>query len=167
MTQFENADELFQLGMKHVYGDGAEQSYGKAIELITKAAEFGHVEAIYNLAIFYHYGYGVDVDLQKAYGLYLRSAELGYAKGKHLIGRFYYRGLYVKQDYQKALAWFRASEDCGDPSTLGFNKCYIGVCYAKGYGLKQDMSEAERLFALAVEEGRDHAKKLIDDLMKE
>lgn len=154
----QNAAALFELGMGHVYGNGVEQSYEKAIELISQAADLGHVEAIYNLAIFYHYGYGVDVDLEKAYGLYLRSAELGYAKGMHLIGRFYYNGLHVEQDYGKAIAWFRASESCKDPACLGFNKCYLGVCYAKGYGVEQDTEEAKALFAQALTEGGDHAK---------
>ena len=160
-----DTEALFRLGMKHVYGDGVEQSYPKAIELITQAADQGHVEATYNLAIFYHYGYGVDADLKKAYALYLRSADADYAKGKHLIGRFYYKGLYVPQDYEKAIEWFRKSDACNDPTAMGFNKCYLGVCYAKGYGIARDMAEAERLFALAIAEGGDYAKKLINDLM--
>ena len=165
MSPSADAEALYQQGMKHVYGDGAPEDYVKAVELLTQAYELGHVEAAYNLAICYHYGFGVAIDLAKAYELYLFAADHGYAKGKHLIGRCYYNGWHVPQDYAEAIRWFEASANLQDPTTCGFNQCYLGVCYARGYGVERDPTKAEALFRQAVAEGGEDARKLIQRLL--
>ena len=64
-----NAQELFELAMKHIYGDGVPEDNDLATQLLTKAHEMGHVEATYNLGICYHYGFGTGIDLAKALDL--------------------------------------------------------------------------------------------------
>ena len=76
-----SAQELYELAMKHIYGDGVPEDNELAVKLLTQAHEMDHVEATYNLGICYHYGYGTVVDLAKAYELYLESANGGYGKG--------------------------------------------------------------------------------------
>lgn len=60
-----NAQELFELAMKHIYGDGVPEDNDLATKLLIQSHEMGHVEATYNLGICYHYGFGTDVDLEK------------------------------------------------------------------------------------------------------
>ena len=84
-----NSQELFQLAMKHIYGDGVPEDNELAVKLLTQAHEMGHVEATYNLGICYHYGYGTGVDLANAYELYLESANGGY-EGKLCYHLFFY-----------------------------------------------------------------------------
>lgn len=109
------AEVLYKLAMKHIYGDGVPEDNELAARLLTRAAELGHVEAAYNLGICYHYGYGVVVDLEKAYELYLRSAKAGYGKGLELVGRFHNRGIHVPRDRVKAECWLRRAISSGDP----------------------------------------------------
>ena len=90
-----NAQELYELAMKHIYGDGVPEDNDLATKLLTEAYDMGHVEATYNLGICYHYGFGTEADLTKAFELYLESANAGYGKGIELIGRFYNRVIYV------------------------------------------------------------------------
>lgn len=113
-----NAQELFELAMKHIYGDGVPEDNDLATKLLIQAHEMGHVEATYNLGICYHYGFGTDIDLAKAFALYLESANAGYGKGMELVGRFYNRGIYVEQDRQQAEAWLRKAMNSSDPDAV-------------------------------------------------
>ena len=113
-----NAQELYELAMKHIYGDGVPEDNDLATKLLIQAHEMGHVEATYNLGICYHYGFGTDVDLEKAFDLYLESANAGYGKGMELVGRFYNQGIYVKQNREQAEYWLRKAMESFDPSAV-------------------------------------------------
>ena len=109
---------LFELAMKHIYGDGVPEDNELAVKLLTEAQELGHVEATYNLGICYHYGYGVEVDFEKAFALYLESANGGYGKGMELVGRFYNRGIHVEQDRKQAEYWLHKTMEGSDPDAV-------------------------------------------------
>lgn len=109
------AQRLYELAMKHIYGDGVPEDNVLATKLLTQAHGLGHVEATYNLGICYHYGFGADIDLAKAYELYLESANAGYGKGMELVGRFYNRGIYVERDRTQAEYWLRKAIESPDP----------------------------------------------------
>lgn len=109
-----NAQELYELAMKHIYGDGVPEDNELATSLLMQAHDMGHVEATYNLGICYHYGFGTDVNLKKAFELYLESANKGYGKGQELVGRFYNRGIHVKQDRGKAEYWLTKAMESSD-----------------------------------------------------
>lgn len=113
-----NAQELFVLAMKHIYGDGVVEDNDLAAKLLMQAHEMGHVEATYNLGICYHYGYGTSEDIKKAYELYLEAAHAGYGKGMELIGRFYNRGIYVNQDRDQAEHWLQKAMESDDPEAV-------------------------------------------------
>ena len=113
-----NAQALYELAMKHIYGDGVSEDNELAVTLLTQAHDMGHVEATYNLGICYHYGYGTAVDLAKAYDLYLESANGGYGKGMELVGRFYNRGIYVAQDRKQAEYWLQKATESTDPDAV-------------------------------------------------
>ena len=110
-----NTQELYELAMKHIYGDGVPEDNDLATKLLTQAHDMGHVEATYNLGICYHYGFGADIDLAKAFELYLESANAGYGKGMELVGRFYNRGIYVKQNREQAEYWLHKAMESSDP----------------------------------------------------
>lgn len=113
-----NAQELFELAMKHIYGDGVPEDNDLATQLLIQAHELGHVEATYNLGICYHYGFGTDIDLAKAFALYLESANAGYGKGMELVGRFYNRGIYVARDRGQAEVWLQKAINSSDPDAV-------------------------------------------------
>lgn len=117
-----DAQELYELAMKHIYGDGVPEDNDLATELLVRAHEMGHVEATYNLGICYHYGFGTDVDLAKAFELYLEAANAGYGKGMNLVGRFYNRGIYVKRDRKQAEYWLLKSMESSESEVVEFAK---------------------------------------------
>lgn len=113
-----NAQELYELAMKQIYGDGVPEDNELATKLLIQAHEMGHVEATYNLGICYHYGYGTGVDLEQAYALYMEAAKLGCGKGMELVGRFYNRGIYVERDRKQAEFWLRKAMESTDPDAV-------------------------------------------------
>ena len=113
-----NAQEIYELAMKHIYGDGVPEDNELALRLLTQAYDLGHVEATYNLGICYHYGYGTSIDLAKAYELYLESANDGYGKGMELVGRFYNQGIYVERDRKQAEYWLQKAMNSSDPDAV-------------------------------------------------
>ena len=112
------AQELYELAMKHIYGDGVSEDNELAFRLLTQAHDMGHIEATYNLGICYHYGFGIGIDLAKAYELYLESANGGYGKGMELVGRFYNRGIYVERDRKQAEYWLQKAMNSSDPDAV-------------------------------------------------
>lgn len=52
-----NAQQLYELAMKHIYGDGVAEDNDLAFSLLAQAHDMGHVEITYNLGIYYHYGF--------------------------------------------------------------------------------------------------------------
>ncbi len=46
-----SAQELYELAMKYIYGDGVPENNELALKLLTQAHDMGHVEATYNLGI--------------------------------------------------------------------------------------------------------------------
>lgn len=125
----ENMDgqELYQLAMKHIYGDGVPEDNDLAFKLLTQAHEIGHVEATYNLGICYHYGFGTSIDLAKAFELYLESADAGYGKGMELVGRFYNRGIYVAQNRERAELWLAKAMQSSDTDVVEEAKKELSV----------------------------------------
>ena len=109
-----NAQELFELAMRHIYGNGVPEDNELAFELLTRAHEMGHIEAAYNLGICFHYGYGTQIDLARAFELYLEAANAGYGKGMVLVGRFYNRGIHVEKDRELAELWLERAIASGD-----------------------------------------------------
>ena len=113
-----NAQELFELAMKHIYGDGVPEDNDLATKLLIQSHEMGHVEATYNLGICYNYGFGTDVDLGKAFELYLESANAGYGKGMELVGSFYNQGIYVEKDRSQAEYWLHKAIHSAEPDVV-------------------------------------------------
>ena len=110
-----NENELFELAMTHLYGDGVPEDNKLAFELLTQAQSMGHIEAAYNLGICYHYGFGTEIDLKKAFEFYHKAALNGFGKGMELVGRFYNRGIYVEPNRALAEHWLTNAIESSDP----------------------------------------------------
>ena len=121
------AQELFQLAMRHIYGDGVPEDNDLAFRLLKQAHEMGHMEAGYNLGICYHYGFGTSVNLEKAFQLYLETANAGYGKGMELVGRFFNRGIFVERNREKAEAWLLKAMSSSDPAAVEEAKKELAV----------------------------------------
>ena len=77
-------EALFRLAMICRDGDGGESvDFLKMFELVTAAAELGHLEAQYQLGYCYENGIGVPINVEKAKFWYAKAAERGHATARN------------------------------------------------------------------------------------
>lgn len=78
-----NTEAQFHLGLAYYNGDGIEESYEKAFEWWTKAAEEEVPGAMYNLGIMYRDGDGVEQDLFNAMYWFGKASRYGMEEAKN------------------------------------------------------------------------------------
>ena len=79
------ANAQFGLGVCYENGQGIIQSYEKAVEWYTKAAEQGYAYAQYNLGVCYENGQGIIQSYEKAVEWYTKAAEQGNVGAKKML----------------------------------------------------------------------------------
>lgn len=85
-----DADAMYQLATLYMgaYG-GTERDYFKAVELLKKAAEKGHIFAMSELGTCYYKGIGVEEDRMEAEKWFLKAAEWLYGDALFRLGYCY------------------------------------------------------------------------------
>jgi len=131
-----------------------EEHMALVIELLTKAANQGHVRAHYSIGFIYFLGSGVAQDYKKAVQWTQKAADQGFSDAQFQLGTMYYNGDGVVLDYKKAVRWFRKAADQGSASA----QVNLGEMYNKGKGVAQNYDEAARLFRKAADQGLDTAQ---------
>ena len=140
------------MGHIYYYGDGVEQDYKQAYYWFEKDGfrDLPH----YICADMYFY---VDKYYETAFRLY-RSAleEDGVDFAAFKIGGMYYYGLGVEQDYNKAFEFLKHyngefNEDFADEAPPVVHRM-LGEMYKNGWGVEQNLEEAEKLFKAAESE---------------
>ncbi len=86
LSDFNNSEALFLLGMMYLNGDGIPQNIPYANTLFEKSALLGNAAAYKALADSFLSGDGVEQDLKMALSFYKQSADLGYGPGQFNCG---------------------------------------------------------------------------------
>lgn len=89
-------------GYYHYFGEGIEQSYEKAVEWFSKAAENGNASGQNNYGVCYQYGYGVEQSYEKAVEWFSKAAAQDNYKALRNLGYCCYHGLGTKKDVKRA-----------------------------------------------------------------
>lgn len=100
-------DEVVEVGVRYLKGDGLEQSYQNAFEILAVAAIEGHPEAQYIIGVVYDEGRGVRQSYKKAFKWYKLAAEQGNGRAQYRLAQMYKRGEGVKVSRFRAMRWFR------------------------------------------------------------
>ncbi len=115
----EQAQEQTELGRRYVLGEGVEQDYAKAIELLTPAAAAGNLLAKHSLGYMYTEGVGVPIDSAKGIALIAEAAEAGFARSQEALAAAYASGDDgLKLDREKSLYWLEKAMAQGETDTL-------------------------------------------------
>jgi hypothetical protein len=128
--------------------------YAAALQLWRPMAAQGDATAEFWVGACYDLGHGTAANLGLAVRWYRQAAEQGLAVAQHNLARIYElsEGL---ADYSgpAAATWYRRAADQGfRPSQLN-----LGVLYFTGRGVKPDLVQAYKWFALAGSDAnRDH-----------
>ena len=168
----EKANELFEqlytlgdprgaemLASAYQNGEGAEQSYAKAMEWNFRAVNMGSGRGWANVGQMYEKGQGVEQSFEKAVMFYTLSMDSALAnpdfKGPRYAGVLYENGFTndageTVQDLEKAAEYYLIAADHGDATACSS----IGKFYQEGIGVEQNYELAAKYYLAAMGEGR-------------
>ena len=154
------AEENFEKGDRHYYGQGVRKNLALALRAYRKAAEQGHAAAQNRLGWMYEKGEGTDADYAEAVAWYQKAAEQGHINAMNDLGYMHRQGWGVPQSYSEALLWFRQAAEKYD-SYAEYN---MGQMYENGWGVERDLDEAIRWFRRSAARGHEWAAKRLEEM---
>jgi localization factor PodJL len=148
---------LFEIGARYTDGRGVATDLSEAARWYELSAARGFAPAEYRLANLYEKGQGVERDLARARELYEVAANKGNASAMHNLAVLLATGIgTATPDFDGAAKWFQKASELGVRDSQ-FN---LAILYARGNGVKQDLEESYKWFAIAARDGdRDAAQK--------
>jgi localization factor PodJL len=150
-----------ELALRLVDGRGVARDLGAAAQWFEQAAAQDLPLAQYRLATLYEKGLGLGRDPQLAMAWYAKAAAAGNARAMHNLAVMNAEGdAGGKPDYGEAAQWFRKAGQLGIRDSQ-FN---LGVLYARGMGVPQDLVQSWLWFSLAAQQGDADAAKKRDDV---
>jgi localization factor PodJL len=159
-TAGDPAAEL-ELALRFVDGRGVARDLGAAAQWFEQAAAQDLPLAQYRLATLYEKGLGLGRDPQLAMAWYAKAAGAGNARAMHNLAVMNAEAAAGgKPDYGEAAQWFRKAGQFGIRDSQ-FN---LGVLYARGMGVPQDLVQSWLWFSLAAQQGDADAAKKRDEV---
>ena len=123
----QDVEKLYRLGIKYYVGDSVEIDTARAIDLIQRAANMGHVGAETFLAWSYFRGEGLGKNYDECIKWCTKAAEKGDGEAQILLGECYLNGYGCEKDTLLAIEWYGKAADKGwDEALCVLND--IGVC---------------------------------------
>ena len=107
--------------------------------------------ACYGVAQCYETGYGVEKNISHAFAWYKKAADEGEGRACYKVGLFYESGVVVEADKEKAFRYFKKAADLyiESPEWVAKTARKVAECYAIGYGVQKNPSEAFQYALLA------------------
>lgn len=189
------APAQYQLAEYYALGLGVSKNPAEAKKWYERSANQGLPVAEYYLASVYHFAVGVPHNDERAAKWYRKAAQTGFPGAEVKLGEMYENGAGVPQDYVKAAKWYRracrrsldfAIRSTGlftngrhkptGPNVQRFRKemahvislarINLGLLYAHGRGVSQDLVQAYKWFFLADAMGAERAREFMAKLTK-
>ncbi len=173
-----------------MYGKGTTKNVEEAIKWLKLSAEQGFVLAQLSLGGCYGTGTGVPHSDDQAFKWYKKAADQGNSFGEYQVAMYYENGWVVQKNAQEAKRWYKRSAEHGNPmGQHAYSKyCYwngevdkmivwqkkaaeqgyapaqynLGISYAQGIGLPEDMEKATELMNKAAVQGDEDAKEWLE-----
>lgn len=137
-------------------GNGVEQDWQKAVEMLQSAADQGNADAQWELGSMYEFANHVTKNEAKALELYRKSADAGSPIGLYMVAHCYQHGIVVDEDHAisdslyaesfKELIQLAPQEDI---YVLNF----VGSAYFWGDGVKADRQKAFEYYLISAKKG--------------
>ena len=145
------ADAQYNLGLRHLNGEGTKEDLLEAKRWFSKASGQEHMAARTQLGLLLKKtGYvGYETDPKKAVELFESAARSGEALAQLELGKAYRDGKQITKDYKKALEWFLKSANQGNVKAQN----QAGIRYSSGQGTDVDKEEANKWYRRAAVSG--------------
>ena len=152
---------LFEIGARYTEGRGVAADLKEAAHWYGLAAARGFAPAEYRLANLYEKGQGVERDIEHARKLYETAAGKGNASAMHNLAVLLATGIgEAGPDFDAAAKWFQKASELGVRDSQ-FN---LAILYARGNGVKPDIEESYKWFAIAARDGDQDAAEKRDEV---
>ena len=145
-------------------GTGVHQDGKESLKWFTLAANQGSKEALVYMGLIHRMGLGVPHDEMKAREYWKQAAEAGIAEAQYYMGSF--TTATGDLNAAKQAEWLRRAVQSGNPGLAAKAACALGYLYAegKGGGIRRDMKESARWYAIAAQ-GGDMRAQLVYGIM--
>ncbi len=155
-------DAAFEIAERYLAGRGVTTDVAEAMKWFERAVAKGSAVAAFRLGMAFEKGLGVPKDRARARTNYVLAANSGHLKAMHNLAVMTVEepAADKKADYSTAIPWFRKAGEHG----LRDSQYNLGVLYARGLGVPQNLAESYRWFALAANQGDADAAKKRDDV---
>ena len=153
-TLQDDAETLYNIGLRYYNGDGVAQDYAKAIEWFRQAAEQGYAAAQNKLGECYYTGTEVKKNYKQAARWFCKAAEQGNATAQYNLAYCYINGQGVTKDYAQAVSWYRKAAEQGHAKAQN----NLATCYYNGLGVTKDYTQAVNWYRKAAEQGNASAQ---------
>ncbi|MFC3847719.1 tetratricopeptide repeat protein [Helicobacter baculiformis] len=155
---------MIQLGTMYSSGLGVAKDYHKAFKYFEKASLKWNVAGLVELGVMYEYGLGVKKDYAKAMEYYQKGKtdnKGNMALGAYVqIGHLYFEGLGVKKDYAQAMDYLKQVSTSDNKEVAREANRMLGSIFEKGgYGVEQDISQAQFYYKEGAKAGDQESKK--------
>lgn len=117
-----------------------EKKFDQALNYLAIGMSNDYLPSIRLLANMYLNGDGVDKNVDVAINLLLTAIDLGDVKSMDSLARLYYS----QKDYLNSFKYFQMGANHDDLDSI----FHLGVSYAKGLGVKQDLSQAFKYYEI-------------------
>jgi len=139
----------------------------QAMDLLKKSAKLEHLNSLIELGLCYYNGNLVEKNIANAKEYWRKAIELGSMEAKVRLAFLEIQSAKENSEKKKMVNVLMDAANSG--SVL--SQAYLGFCYENGIGIKQQKSEAERLYRLAAKRGNQAAynslKRMYDELRPE
>jgi localization factor PodJL len=155
-------DAAYEIAERYLAGRGVNSDVNEAIRWFERAVNKGSAVAAFRLGMAFEKGLGVPKDRGRARTNYVLAANAGHLKAMHNLAVMTVEEPRPdnKPDYASAIPWFRKASEHG----LRDSQYNLGVLYARGLGVAQNLAESFRWFALAANQGDADAVKKRDEV---
>ncbi len=144
-----NVDAQLHWAQMQLDGYGTTRDPEAAFRWFGIAALSKRADAINMLGRCHELGWGTPIDYAKAVDCYRDAAGKSYDWAQYNLGCRLLDGRDVGRDPDAAFALFTKAVAQGHMKSLNM----LGRCYENGWGCRQDMAEAVRLYRRSAEEG--------------
>jgi TPR repeat protein len=144
LARAQQGEIIMQLTVGRMYEERG--SYTNAARWYQEAAQAGDAGGQFKLGLLHAQGAGVPRDAIAAVKWFEQSAKQGFSAAQYNLGVCWEKGIGTpERNYAEALKWYRLAAEQND----AFAQKAVGVFYEKGLGIKTDLAEAYKWYALA------------------
>lgn len=145
------------IGMMYIMGLLGENQEELGFKWVQKAADAGDVNGLAYVGNCYAEGLGVSPDPYKAKSYLQEAADQGQIEAICKLGELAMQ----EENYFEAVKRFKEAADEGYVRAENF----LGICYAKGFGVPRNLRMAEEWFRRSDEKGDPDAKVLMKEYL--